>query len=189
MKLFLASSATAAFAALAIFGFTGSSAAAYFFDSKVQPKEVKLNKSPKTTKSPDKNPVPFNHETHATKNYSRDQKSVIGCAECHHTDQPKSALSGVLKLSEREEVLTTESLAKADAKPVKSCASCHAQEGVKPAGLAENPSVTYPDDADPTTLTNEEAYHINCIKCHEAVKKNNAATKAPTTCAQCHNGQ
>lgn len=189
MKLFLASCATATFAALALFGYTGSSSAALLFDGKEQPKAILLNKTPKTTKSPDKNRVPFDHVTHSTKPYSADMKSIIGCVECHHTDQPKSALKGVLKTSERDEVLTTESLAKASAKPVKSCASCHAQEGTKPASLAENPSVTYPDDPDPVTLTNEEAYHRNCITCHESAKKINAATKAPTACAQCHSMQ
>ena len=33
----------------------------------------------------------FDHESHAFKNYSPDGKSVMGCVECHHTDQPKSA--------------------------------------------------------------------------------------------------
>jgi hypothetical protein len=162
---------------------------ALLFDGKTQPKEVVLNKSAKTAKSPDKNPVPFSHENHATKNYSVDMKSVMGCAECHHTDQPKSALKGVLKTSERDELLTAALLEKADAKPVKSCASCHAQEGAKPAGLAANPEVTYPDESDPTTLTGEEAFHRNCITCHESVKKLKADTKAPTTCASCHAGK
>jgi hypothetical protein len=187
MKLFLAAAAIAAVAAC---GFVSrSTAAAFLFDGKEQPKTATLNKTPRTTKSPDKNKVPFDHVTHSTKAYSPDGKSIIGCAECHHTDQPKSALKGVLKTSERDEVLTTESLAKAAAKSVKTCASCHAQADVKPASLAANPVVTYPDDDDPVTLTNEEAYHRNCNSCHAAAKKANAATKAPTTCANCHNGQ
>src|ERR687885_2458960 len=114
------------------------------FDSKEQPKDVVLNKNPKTNDPKGKPSVPFSHENHATKNYSADLKSVLGCAECHHTDQPKSALTGVLKTSERDEVLTAATLAKPDAKPVKSCASCHAQEGAKPASLPENPVVTEP---------------------------------------------
>lgn len=162
---------------------------ALFFDGKAQPKDVVLNKSPKTKDAKGKPSVAFSHLNHATKNYSADLKSVVGCAECHHTDQPKSALTGVLKTSEREEVLTAALLEKADAKPVKSCLSCHAQEGEKPVGLAAIPEVTEPDDSDPTTLTNENAYHLNCIKCHTAVKKLKAATTAPTTCAQCHNGK
>jgi nitrate reductase cytochrome c-type subunit len=188
MKTLLACGAASLLVALSLSGGTRTALAvgALLFDGKAQPKEVVLNKSPKTAKSPDKNPVPFSHENHATKNYAADMKSVMGCAECHHTDQPKSALKGVLKTSERDELLTAALLEKPDAKPVKSCASCHAQEGAKPAGLAAIPQVTYPDESDPTTLTNEEAFHRNCITCHESVKKAKADTKAPTTCAACH---
>src|SRR5204863_4475749 len=50
----------------------------------------------------------FNHENHAFGKYSPDGQSVMGCVECHHTDQPKSALTGPLKTSERNEVLTNE---------------------------------------------------------------------------------
>ena len=190
MKIRIALAAAVAYAALALAGFAPapSSAAALLFDSKTQPEHVVLNKKPKTTKSPDKELTPFNHKTHSLKNYSADFKSVIGCADCHHTDQPKSALKGVLKTSEREELLTTAGLEKADAKPVKSCASCHAQADVKPAGWAENPKVTY-DDGDEVVLTNEEAYHRNCITCHEAAKKTKADTVAPIKCADCHSGK
>jgi cytochrome c553 len=162
---------------------------ALLFDGKTQPKNVTLNTAPKTKDPKGKPVVPFSHENHATKNYSADLKSVMACTVCHHTDQPKAALSGVLKTSEREETLTTALLEKADAKPVKDCRSCHAQEGTKPASLAANPEVTYPDESDAITMTNEEAYHRNCITCHESVKKIKADTKAPTTCAQCHVAQ
>ncbi|MCA1629951.1 MAG: cytochrome c family protein [Acidobacteria bacterium] len=188
MKILLACGAASVLAAVALFGGTRTTLAvgALLFDGKVQPKEVVLNKTPKTAKSPDKFPVPFSHENHAAKNYSADMKSVLGCAECHHTDQPKAALKGVLKTAERDELLTAALLEKPDAKPVKSCAACHTQEGVKPAGLAAIPEVTYPEESDPTILTNGEAYHRNCITCHESVKKLKADTKAPTTCASCH---
>ncbi|HEX8163816.1 MAG TPA: cytochrome c3 family protein [Pyrinomonadaceae bacterium] len=191
MKTLLACGAASALLALSLFGGTRTTLAvgALLFDGKTQPKEVVLNKSPKTAKSPDKNAVPFNHENHATKNYGADMKSVMGCAECHHTDQPKSALKGVLKTSERDETLTAALLLKPDARPVKSCASCHAQEGVKPPGLAANPEVTYPEESDPLTMTSEEAFHHNCNTCHESVKKLKADTKAPTTCAACHSGK
>jgi mono/diheme cytochrome c family protein len=59
---------------------------------------------------------------------------------------------------------------------------------VKPAGLAENPKVTY-DDGDEVVLTGEEAYHRNCITCHEAARKTKAATLAPIKCADCHSGK
>jgi Class III cytochrome C family len=186
MKLLIVIAAAAAFAALSVLGVAPRSA--HLRDSKTQPKHVVLNKNPKTAKSPDKELTPFNHETHTLRNYSPDMKSRLACAECHHTDQPKAALKGVLKTSEREEALTAAVLEKPDAKPVKSCASCHAQPDDKPPGWAENPKVTY-EDGDEVVLTREEAYHRNCNVCHEAVKKLKADTKAPTACAQCHSGK
>ncbi|HEY1402769.1 MAG TPA: cytochrome c3 family protein [Pyrinomonadaceae bacterium] len=185
MKLLLVLAATLSFAAITLSGNAPSLAA---LSSKVQPKEVILGKDAKATGQGAKS-VLFTHETHSIKPYSADGKSVIGCAECHHTDQPKAALKGVLKTSEREEILTTASLEKADAKPVKTCRECHAQTDIKPAGWPVNPEITYPDESDPITLTNEEAYHRNCNVCHDAVKKRDPATKAPVTCVQCHNGK
>ncbi|MDQ1592468.1 MAG: Class cytochrome family [Pyrinomonadaceae bacterium] len=185
MKLLLVLAATLSFAAITLSGNVSTLAA---LSSKVQPKEVTLGKDAKATGQGSKS-VHFTHEAHATKPYSIDGKSIIGCAECHHTDQPKAALKGVLKTSEREEVLTTALLEKADSKPVKTCRECHAQTDIKPASWPANPEVTYPDDPDPITMTNEEAYHRNCNVCHEGVKKRDAATKAPVTCVQCHNGK
>lgn len=185
MKLLLVLAATLSFAALTLSGSAPSLAA---FSSKVQPKEVTLAKDAKATGQGSKS-VHFTHENHAIKNYSEDGKSVIACAECHHTDQPKSALKGVLKTSERDVVLTTASLEAADAKPVKTCRECHAQTDVKPASWPANPEVTYPDESDPIVLTNEEAYHRNCNVCHDTVKQRDPATKAPITCVQCHNGK
>ena len=164
-------------------------------DSKTQPKHVVLNKAPKTTKDPDKQVVPFNHETHSTKMYSADMKSVPSCAECHHTDQPKASLKAPLVTSEREEMLTTALLAKPDAKPVKTCAACHSQAGTKPASWPEIVTFTRAN-GDEVELTNENAYHINCIECHKgeitkipkdvgmsAIKKQGAG---PGKCAECH---
>ena len=190
MKLFI----TLAAAALGLVALAGSHVApaaanfALLRDSKTQPKHVVLNKAPKTTKDPDKQAVPFNHETHSLKNYSADLKSVPACTECHHTDQPKSALKPPYVTSEREEVLTAATLAKADQKAVKSCASCHSQAGTKPTGWPEIVTFTRAN-GDEVELTNENAYHINCIECHESVKKVKAATTAPTKCAECHNGK
>src|SRR6478736_8208619 len=87
-------------------------------ESKTQPKEVTLDKDSQSDKYGE---VPFNHENHATKKYSPDGQSVLTCVECHHTDQPAANLKAPLKTSERAVVLTTEALAAADAKPVKSC--------------------------------------------------------------------
>src|SRR5687768_15512600 len=95
-------------------------------ESKIQPKEVVLGKDSQSDKYGE---APFNHETHSTRNYSIDGKAVISCVECHHTDQPASALKPPMKTSERDAVLTTALLATADAKPVKSCRVCHLQAG------------------------------------------------------------
>jgi cytochrome c553 len=191
MKRTLSCAAVALVAALSLVANArvSSALASLVFDGKTQPKAVVLNKDPKTKDPKGRPAVPFSHENHATKPYSADMKSVMACTECHHTDQPKSALAGVLKTSERDEALTAALLEKPDTKPVKDCRSCHAQEGDKPASLPANPEVTYPEESDPITMTSEEAYHRNCITCHEAVKKIKADTKAPTTCAQCHSGQ
>ena len=186
MKLFITMTAIVGYLALLLVSNPPSPvSASALVDSKVQPKDVVLSKD---AKDPKGKPAPFSHENHAVKNYSADLKSVASCAECHHTDQPKSELKGVLKTSERDVVLTTKSLEAADAKPVKSCRSCHAQESAKPAGWPENPKVNYPDEGE-VVLTNEEAYHRNCITCHESVKKVKASTTAPTSCNSCHTGK
>src|SRR5215467_4798553 len=91
-------------------------------ESKTQPKEVVLSKDSQSDKYGE---VAFNHENHATKKYSPDGQSMLTCVDCHHTDQPAANLKPPLKTSERTVVLTTESLAAADAKPVKGCRACH----------------------------------------------------------------
>ena len=77
--------------------------------------------------------VPFDHETHASKMYSPDGKSTIACIECHHTDQPKSALKPPLSTSERDVVLTLASW-QASSQKVNECRSCHFQSGAIPEG-------------------------------------------------------
>src|SRR6266566_2238932 len=123
--------------------------------SKTQPKQYVLAKDSQSDKYGE---VAFNHENHATKNYTIDGKSVISCVECHHTDQPPADIKPPLKTSERAVALTTASLAAADAKPVKSCRACHLQAGDDSAPI---PTVTYPDKPAPTKLTNEIANHNN----------------------------
>ena len=73
-------------------------------ESKTQPKELVLSKDSQSDKYGE---VPFNHENHATKMYSVDGKSVLSCVECHHTDQPATALVAPLKTSERDVALTS----------------------------------------------------------------------------------
>jgi len=130
-------------------------------ESKTQPKEVVLGKDSQSDKYGE---VPFNHENHATKTYSVDGKSVLNCVECHHTDQPATALVAPLKTSERDVALTAKLLGAADAKPVKGCRACHLQAGDDSATI---PSVTYTGKTTPTKLTNEVAYHTNCNICHD----------------------
>src|SRR5437016_14277994 len=130
-------------------------------ESKTQPKDVTLGKDSQSDKYGE---VPFNHENHATKNYSVDGKSAIACTECHHTDQPASALKPPLKTSERDAVLTTALLQAPDSKAVKTCRTCHLQavDDSKPIAI-----VTESEKPAPTKLTNEVAYHKTCNICHD----------------------
>jgi hypothetical protein len=153
-------------------------------ESKTQPKEVVLDKDSQSDKYGE---VAFNHENHSIKNYSIDGKGPIACADCHHTDQPAADLKAPLKTSERNIVLTTASLAAADAKPVKTCRSCHLQSGDDSAPI---PTVTYPDKPAATKLTNEVAYHTNCNLCHDKAIAARPALKGKipgsSDCALCH---
>lgn len=112
--------------------------------------------------------VPFNHDTHAFQKYSPDGKSVIGCVECHHTDQPKSALKPPLLTSERDVTLTFESW-KASSQKVNECRYCHFQTDGVPDDK-EMPTATYTEGGKSVVkdLNNELAYHINCNTCHDA---------------------
>jgi cytochrome c553 len=154
-------------------------------ESKVQPKEVVLGKESQSDKYGE---VPFNHETHSTKNYSIDGKSVIACVECHHTDQPASTLKPPLKTGERDVALTAALLAAADSKPVKSCGSCHLQAGDDSAPM---PTITEPEKPAPIKLNNEVAYHRNCNLCHDKAMVARPALKekklpGSNDCAVCH---
>ncbi len=138
--------------------------------------------------------VPFDHETHAFQKYSPDGKSVIGCVECHHTDQPKSALKPPLVTSERSVVLTLETW-KASPQKVSECRACHFQDGSVPEGK-EMPTGTFTEGgvSKVKDLNNQLAYHLNCNVCHDAAyklrpelkKKPGFATGDPKDCAICH---
>lgn len=153
-------------------------------ESKTLPKEVVLDKDSQSDKYGE---VPFNHENHSTKNYSIDGKSPIACVECHHTDQPASALQPPLKTSERPVPLTAKLLEAADAKPVKTCRACHLQAGDDSAPI---PTVTYTGKTTPTKLTNEVAYHLNCNICHDKAIAARPALKGKIAgsndCLPCH---
>ena len=113
--------------------------------------------------------APFDHDTHAFQMYSPDGKSVVGCVECHHTDQPKSALKLPLVTSERDVVLTLESW-RASSQKVSECRACHFQDGNVPEGK-EMPTYTEVGKTNKKELNNEIAYHINCNTCHDAAAK------------------
>ena len=153
-------------------------------ESKTQPKEVTLGKDSQSDKYGE---VPFNHENHATKMYSIDGKTVLACVECHHTDQPATALQAPLKTSERDVVLTAKLLEAADSKPVKSCRACHLQAGDDSATM---PTVTYAGKTAATKLTNEVAYHTNCNICHDKAIAARPALKGKipgsNDCLPCH---
>lgn len=184
MKLFLI--AMLACIALVVAGSNSrrSSAQTPEKESKTQPKEVALGKDSQSDKYGE---CPFNHETHSTKPYNPDGKTVLTCVECHHTDQPAADLKPPLKTSERTVVLTTASLAAADAKPVKKCRTCHLQAGDDSAPM---PTVTYPDKPAPTKLNNEISNHNNCNICHDKAIAARPALKGKipgsTDCLPCH---
>jgi Class III cytochrome C family len=136
----------------------------------------------------------FDHAKHSTDpKYSVDGKTVIGCTECHHTDQPKApAGQDYLKKLDRKEALTAAELEKSK-QAVKSCRACHFQASAE--GTDEYPpdSITYAKDsgkaATKDKIVNEEAYHLNCNTCHDQAAKNKARAtpaKAPAACADCH---
>ena len=153
-------------------------------ESKTQPKELVLGTDSQSDKYGE---VPFNHENHTTKMYSVDGKSVLSCMECHHTDQPATALIAPLKTSERDVALTAKVLEAADAKPVKGCRACHLQAGDDSATI---PSVTYTGKTTPTKLTNEVAYHTNCNICHDKALAARPTLKGKVAgsndCLPCH---
>ena len=132
----------------------------------------------------------FDHVKHSTNPvYGADGKTVPACVECHHTDQPAApAGAGFLKKFERKETLTTKQL-EASKEPVKSCRACHFAASAEETDEYPPPSVAYPKEMNKPPsgkLTNEIAYHINCINCHDTAKKRDAKIKAPTACADCH---
>ena len=107
--------------------------------------------------------VPFDHETHAFGKYNPAGDAPIACVECHHTDQPKSALKPPLFTSERDVVMTFATWQASNQK-VSECRECHFQDGNVPDGK-EMPTSNGKD------LNNELAYHINCNTCHDAAYK------------------
>ncbi len=138
--------------------------------------------------------VIFDHQAHVANNYSPDGKTNISCAECHHTDQPKSDLKPPLLTSAREVKLTVDELTKENTPLVQKCQVCHFQEANIPEGK-EMPFAIYTTadgKEDKKEMSNENAYHINCNTCHDAAAKLRPKLKKQpgfaTTkdCAVCH---
>ena len=195
MKLLIVLAAACAALAAGCGAFDPKSAStALVLDGRTPEKTYVLSKD---SKNPKGAPVPFNHETHSTKNYNVEGTGTIACVACHHTDQPASEAAKTPPLktahpADRTTTLTADLFAKNPSAPeVLSCRSCHEQEGKKPKVGAENPSVVYEGDSDPTVLNNEEAYHRNCNSCHDAAVEKRPALKIPTSqqCAECHTGK
>jgi len=137
--------------------------------------------------------VTFNHMKHATENRSADMSSPIACVECHHSAQPAAEAAKhpphkTVYPADRTTTLTMD-LAASDPKAVGAiCADCHARTGEKPKLLPAIPSVKLAGGSEPTTMTNQQAFHVNCGGCHDAVAKAKADTTAPTSkkCTTCH---
>jgi hypothetical protein len=134
----------------------------------------------------------FDHEKHATDpKYSADGKAAVGCAECHHTDQPSAPKgSEFLKKFERDKVLTADNVKD---KAVKTCRACHLRSADEPTDEYPPASIEYPKDAGRTAskdkIDNEDGYHLNCNTCHDQARKRaepKTGPKMPQKCADCH---
>jgi len=93
-----------------------------------------------------------------------------------------------LKKSERTEMLTAAQL-ETSKQAVNSCRHCHFQAATAPTDELSPKSVKYPREMGlpPSgALTNDTAYHLRCIACHDAAMKRDPKLKAPQACADCH---
>lgn len=132
----------------------------------------------------------FDHSKHNTDvKHTLDGKTPTACVYCHHTEQPMPvAGQPYLKKSERNELLTAAQL-ETSKQPMNSCRKCHFQEETEETSEFPPKGVTYPKETGrPPSgrLTNDNAYHIKCISCHEAAVKRDATLKAPQACGDCH---
>jgi cytochrome c553 len=154
-------------------------------------KPIILSKDSKDPKWVELKPeAAFDHTKHNNSaTNTLDGKTLTACVYCHHTEQPSAPGDRpYLKRFERKAVLTAEQL-EASKEPVKSCRTCHFQEATE--ATAEYPpnSVKYPKEMGmPPSgkLTNDNAYHIRCLTCHDAAMKRDPKLKAPQACGDCH---
>jgi len=158
-------------------------------DAKKPPETIILAKEAKLGQ------VTFHHLDHVTKNRSADGTKPIECVECHHTAQPaaeavKHPPHKTVWPADRTTTLTTELLAKDSTVVVNLCTDCHARADTKPKLLPEIPQLKFEGAAEPTILTNQQAFHRNCGGCHDAVVKArpDLAPAPPTSkkCVACH---
>ena len=160
--------------------------------SATQPdKPIILSKDSKDPKWGEMKPeAAFDHSKHNTDvKHTLDGKTLTNCIYCHHTEQPSaSGGEAYLKRFERKEVLTTAQLESSKG-AVKDCRSCHFQPTTHETAEFPPKSVKYPKDTKkPPTgkLTNDTAYHIRCISCHEIATVRDSTLKAPLGCVDCH---
>ena len=140
--------------------------------------------------------IKFNHLDHITKNRSADGAKQIACIECHHTAQPVSEAvkhppHKTAWPADRSTTLTAELLEKdAKAAGVAACRDCHARTDTKPKLIPEIPQVKFEGSAEPTVMTNQQAFHRNCGECHDAVVKARPDLNPPPPtskkCLACH---
>lgn len=189
MKVFLIL-ATFVFAILLVSSTSNITADVSAQDGKKPPETVILAKEAKLGK------VTFSHIDHITKCRSADGTKQIACIECHHTAQPASEAAKhpphkTAWPADRTTTLTAELLEKDPTAPaVNICTDCHARADTKPKLLPEIPKLTFEGSAEPTVLTNQQAFHRNCGACHdEVVKARPSLDPLPPTskkCVACH---
>src|SRR2546423_14779839 len=111
--------------------------------------------------------VAFNHLKHITENRSPDGTKQIACVDCHHTAQPpaealKHPPHKTVWPADRTTTLTAE-LSDKDLNAVGAiCTDCHARADAKPKLLPATPQVKFEASAEPTVMTNQQAFHRNC---------------------------
>jgi cytochrome c553 len=138
--------------------------------------------------------VKFSHLDHITKNRSVDGTTQLACVECHHTAQPASEAvkhppHKTVWPADRTTTLTAELLEKDPSAPVVNvCRDCHAKTDTKPKLLPEIPQVKFEGSAEPTIMTNQQAFHRSCGGCHDEVAKKKPDATGPTSkkCMVCH---
>ncbi|HEY3025599.1 MAG TPA: cytochrome c3 family protein [Pyrinomonadaceae bacterium] len=140
-------------------------------------------------------PIKFNHLEHITKNRSVDGTKPIACVECHHTAQPASEAvkhppHKTVWPADRTTTLTMELIEKDPNAVGAVCRDCHAKADTKPKLLPAIPQVKFEGSAEPTIMTNQQAFHRKCGSCHdEVVKARPDLTPPPPTskkCMVCH---